>query len=741
MPMQTQTTLFGSRPEKKIVRKNYETRTKAQVSEQASLRGIKNGTGAAYLSIDKLRAKCKEIDEKTTAPPAPQQPQPTLREPRNITPQSASGRVAEPERGFFGGLDLYTAKRSRDDDILSAEEVYEQLQREKKRVYLDREADAPSVPIVIDSEDDSAEEENELPEQPLGMKEGAVARYLAAYSWLKVEEGAFLCRYCSQKRFVSYANLKRDVERHEIEAEAVHAVHRSGGVIQQLVNASERAAAEEQSNVAKQMTKIVNHLYFFATRNCAHTTVTADALKYFSRVHEDAELLQWLDQDVHYTSQGSLQDLLRCIHDVFVEDTVGEILASPYWSVSSDSTRDVTRKEQLVVCIRFLSSEGTVTERPISMRATTDCSAAGYTAAILAAVAKLPATKLVGISCDGASVMRGDRCGVQIQLRGRLQGNAVFTWCHAHLLNLSLIDASGKEMSKLFSVLWVLWTFISRSIHRAARLKEKLSELAAMCEYCDLQLIEPCSTRWLSHGRCLPVVRKQLPAIVEVVKEMANEHSDAEILSRALADPVFTALTYLAEAVLFYINQLSLKLQARDASFVTLHQAFLELYAELDFLEECPEATDYYNWTTAAELVTGASLAPTAQVQFHQGIAVPYIQAVRTSVTSRFSNADLAAYFSIFDVSNKHPPTNTPGFKRTALTKLLQQFSLPKTVEYSTTPTEPTQTAVGTPLVVEATHSSFEEMHAATQHEWAILSRTFQAQPEAVQQEYGPRQC
>lgn len=185
-------------------------------------------------------------------------------------------------------------------------------------------------------------------------------------------------------------------------------------------------------------------------------------MKFFSQLHGDEDMVGWLEQDVTYTSSTSLTELLECITTVLKDDLTQDVSASPFWSLSADSTRDVTRSEQLVVCVRFLKDHE-IREVPVHIGSLDKVDAASYTDQIVRSVASFPAERLCGVAFDGATVMRGDYSGAQVQIRGMLQGTALFVWCYAHVLNLAAIDAAEfhrcVKLKEFFGILRSLLGF------------------------------------------------------------------------------------------------------------------------------------------------------------------------------------------------------------------------------------------------------------------------------------------
>ena len=101
---------------------------------------------------------------------------------------------------------------------------------------------------------------------------------------------------------------------------------------------------------------------------------------------------------------------------------------------------------------------------------------------------------------DGASVMSGCQTGVRARI-SQINPSAIYIHCHAHQLNLVLVDACRKlpHASKFFSLLESLYAFISSSVphsvfvtkqkelgHRVAELKQS-SDTRWSCRYSSIK--------------------------------------------------------------------------------------------------------------------------------------------------------------------------------------------------------------------------------------------------------------
>ena len=131
---------------------------------------------------------------------------------------------------------------------------------------------------------------------------------------------------------------------------------------------------------------------------------------------------------------------IALVHEIKIE------LMDSYYSILADETRDSCSNELVAVCLRYLH-KGDIHERAVGfVDGSSDLSAEGISNSILLILEQLELDpdKCVGFGFDGASVMSGNRGGVQAILR-RTYTRASYVHCHSHRLNLVLQHVATKD--------------------------------------------------------------------------------------------------------------------------------------------------------------------------------------------------------------------------------------------------------------------------------------------------------
>ena len=199
-----------------------------------------------------------------------------------------------------------------------------------------------------------------------------------------------------------------------------------------------------------------------------------------------------------------------------------------------DESKDVSRKEQLSLCIRYTSlPDCNVHEDFLTFKYMINVDAKSLCEAIVSILTSLGLNEcLIIAQCyDGASVMSGDVSGVQARFR-EIHKNAVYIHCHAHRLNLVIVDAARhvQSASEFFSVVEMLYVFLMRQKVHEVLVRRQVEQGVVVRELGRLS-----DTRWTCRYRNISMLHERYDVILAVLDEVQNLN-DAEIrtLSRGL---------------------------------------------------------------------------------------------------------------------------------------------------------------------------------------------------------------
>lgn len=210
-----------------------------------------------------------------------------------------------------------------------------------------------------------------------------------------------------------------------------------------------------------------------------------------------SERLSCGPRNAMYTAPAIQNSILKIMADIVRNTVCNSVKKSGFYSILADETKDLSKKEQLSIVVRYVDVDSMdIVERFLTYTVASSLNAESLCQYILDALKKycLDINMLVSQGYDGASVMSGASNGVQARIRA-IVPQAVYVHCHAHILNLVLVDCmkSNADAFEFFSLVQCLYVFISTSKAHAIFL-EKQAELHPKKQPRQLQRLS--DTRW-----------------------------------------------------------------------------------------------------------------------------------------------------------------------------------------------------------------------------------------------------
>lgn len=142
-----------------------------------------------------------------------------------------------------------------------------------------------------------------------------------------------------------------------------------------------------------------------------------------------------------YTPHDVQNEILSLMARMVRDSIAEEVKLSGEFSIMADDSKDCRKLEQMCIVLRYFH-KGSVYESFIGFVQVADLSAHGLSAELISQMQKLGLdyrTKLIGQGYDGASVMGVKNAGVATLLLKEAPF-ALYVHCHAHRLNLALVD-------------------------------------------------------------------------------------------------------------------------------------------------------------------------------------------------------------------------------------------------------------------------------------------------------------
>ena len=197
-----------------------------------------------------------------------------------------------------------------------------------------------------------------------------------------------------------------------------------------------------------------------------------------------------------------------------------------------DETPDVSNKEQVVICLRWVDNEFNVHEEFIGLYTTAKTTADQLVAIIKDALLRmnLSLTKARGQCYDGASSMSGVHSGVATQLMAE-EPRALYTHCYGHALNLACSDTI-KNIPLMRDALDNTRE-ISKLIRNSPRRGDRFQKLkATLTDATPTGIRTLCPTRWTVKADALESVIENYDTLQKVFQECLKEEKDPNTKGR-----------------------------------------------------------------------------------------------------------------------------------------------------------------------------------------------------------------
>lgn len=286
---------------------------------------------------------------------------------------------------------------------------------------------------------------------------------------------------------------------------------------------------EEQQAHRETLLQLFDSLLFLARQGLAtrgHTDETSNYKQLLSlRAKDSPGLAAWLRSDRHnkWLSHAIESEMLERLAHSMLRQLLDEIRSHEYFALIVDETTDISRIEQLSLCIRHVDEHFNIQDDFIGLYATPKTDAETITSVIKDSLCRLnlPLANLRAQCYDGASNMSGMHSGVQQRIRSD-QPKAVYVHCVNHSLNLALQDAASRVRAIRDTLNFTndLATFFRDSAKRTAILE---SVLADMNQNPKSRLHPLCPTRWTVRAWALNAVISNYKAVMEALDELSEE--------------------------------------------------------------------------------------------------------------------------------------------------------------------------------------------------------------------------
>ena len=244
----------------------------------------------------------------------------------------------------------------------------------------------------------------------------------------------------------------------------------------------------------------------------------------YLRSEDMKELKEWIVEG-KYLSVEIINELIMLIGHHVLRRIIDDVKKATHFAIMADETRDISNKEQLAVCVRWVDGENAVHEDLFGVVHVVKTDAENITCAIKDVLARcsLPMEACKGQAYDGAAAMMGHLNGVGTRIQREVPA-AFPIHCFAHCLQLCLQTAASDStcIRDILSLTSELNSFLKNSPKRQAIFQ---TVKAKVCP--DAANLRPlCPTRWTVRAVALQSILDNYTALQDALEEISSERDD-----------------------------------------------------------------------------------------------------------------------------------------------------------------------------------------------------------------------
>lgn len=301
----------------------------------------------------------------------------------------------------------------------------------------------------------------------------------------------------------------------------------------------------------------------------------------------------------HHSVQNALLDIMA---DEVKNKIFEEMQAAEYFAILADETKDLSKKEQLSIAVRYLY-DGNIHEEFLCIEELETLDAEGLSSKIINVMKdRVNFQNCIGQAYDGASVVSGKHAGVNAIIKDRVAPLANYIHCFNHRLNLVLVDVatSIQCVRDCLSLLQKLYVFVSCSNIHTKWIKMQTDRGLIVMELKQIS-----NTRWACQASMLRTVCKRFMLLYELLSDVIenDSNSDRVIEARGLLyqfSPDFIKTLFALRHIFEFTKNTSDLLQSPELDYSDALE-LLEVLQER--LNDCRTDTTMQNlWSQAANV-------------------------------------------------------------------------------------------------------------------------------------------
>ena len=296
-----------------------------------------------------------------------------------------------------------------------------------------------------------------------------------------------------------------------------------------------KAKLQEMKKARTSLMKILTSVNFLTQQGLAirgHDEETSNIYQLLLLRTEDVpELKSWLSRNTYkWMSHDILNEMISLFSQKLQHSILQSIKQSIYFSIIIDETSDISMKEQVSMCFRFVQKNLKIEEMFLGFYETSSTTSSTLFEIVKDALTRfeLNITNCRGQCYDGAANVSGRENGLQKKLLS-IEPRAIFVHCTAHNLNLVVQDAMQNidTVRDFLAVLRELISFVRQSPKRLAmfELLQVDEELESNKNYAALRPF--CPTRWCVRIKSLKTLENNYNSLLIFLETISNQKNEA----------------------------------------------------------------------------------------------------------------------------------------------------------------------------------------------------------------------
>ena len=299
---------------------------------------------------------------------------------------------------------------------------------------------------------------------------------------------------------------------------------------------------------------------------------------------------------VTYCSYKSQNEFISLLASDIREKIVQEVKNAEFFSVSADTTPDVTHQDRISNAIRYVNFNGEPCERLLEVKELLDKTGEGHVDSLLASINKngLDCSRIAFQTYDYAATMSGVHNGAQAKLSEKLERQIPYIPCQGHRANTVMEHSctASTLITRMFEILQTCFDFFTSSTKRHAILVKNMQDIEN-----PLQLRNLSKTRWTARAESVRAVWVSFDAIVESLHEIKSDSdSKSKVLALGLLKKIlnfdFIAALSLMKNIMWKTKMMTEKLQEETLNII---DALTILQGTINSLRSILESDDVKN--------------------------------------------------------------------------------------------------------------------------------------------------